>query len=323
MLLFSSDKKAKAIRFGYFLTNRKEYIVKTLIAFILSCVVSGSVYAQTVEASVTETFRVAISSDSGKPAKGPRDFERPGRDRGPRRGDMMDKVLPPPPPPADKDPKMMDKTPPPPPADKNWDKDPVRKQEMLKKLAEELSRDVPDLPKDPAFAGLESFPKGEILSSKDGGSILELWFRQEGVSERDIKVLDQLPNDQKTLIRKIVQSYQVDLQRAILDLRPSYQKIAGELELLKVELSRVLLELGPTSPDVTPAKLLKDIAVKEEEMNNLGSVRERVVTMYRNEMRDQIAAVVNAWISAQASKSKEDLSTLFIDAESTYGLNWD
>ena len=292
--------------------------MKTLIAFILSCIVSGSVYAQTVEASVTETFRVAISSDSDKPARGPRDFERPGRDRDPRRGDMMGKT--PPPPPAGRDPKMMDKTP---SFGKDWDKDPALKQEMLKKLAEELSRDIPDLPKDPAFAGLESFPKGEIIASQNGGSILELWFRKEGVSERDIKVLDQLPDDQKTLIRKIVQSYQVDLQRAILDLRPSYQKIAGELEILKVELSRVLLELGTTSPDVTPAKLLKDISVKEEEMKNLGSVRERVVTMYRNEMRDQIAAVVNAWISAQASKSKEDLSGLFIDAESTYGLNWD
>ncbi|MGL5721512.1 MAG: hypothetical protein ACRCY4_03830 [Brevinema sp.] len=299
--------------------------MKTLIAFILSCMVSGSIYAQTIEASVSETFRVSVSSDSERPTRGPRGFERPGRDRDPRKGDMLE-TTPPPPPAFDKDLRKMDKTPPPPPAFSrkkvDWGKEPADKQEMLKKLAEELARDVPALPKDPAFAGLEGFPKGEMLTNDNGGSVLELWFRQEGISERDIKMLSQLPNDQKALIRKIVQSYQIDMQRAILDLRPSYQRIAGELELLKVELSRALLDVNTVSA-VTPTKLLKDITSKEEEMNNLSGVREKLITLYRTEMKDQIAAIVNSWISAQASKSQEDLANLFQDAESTYGLNWD
>ncbi|MGL5253447.1 MAG: hypothetical protein ACRC9L_00225 [Brevinema sp.] len=281
--------------------------MKTLIAFIFSCVVSASAYAQTVQASVSETFRVSVSSGSSKPARGTRGFERPGRDGMPQRSQVP--ATPPSPQPS------FGKE-----VRSGWDT--PSKQDALKKLAEELSRDVPTLPKDPAFSGLEGFPKSDIITNENGGSVLELWFRKEGISDRDIKMLSQLPNDQKSLIRRIVQSYQIDMQRAILDLRPSYQKIAGELEFLKVELSRSLLD--SKSPNtVTPARLLKDISTKEEEMNNLGAVREKLIQMYRGEMKDQIAAVVNSWISAQASKSKENLSELFQDAENTYGLNWD
>lgn len=182
----------------------------------------------------------------------------------------------------------------------------------------------PPVPSAPAFSGIEDIALPPGISSEDPGSVLELWFRKEGVSEKDIKKLNQLPADQKALIRKIVQAYQIDMQRTVLEMRPNYQKIRNDLDMLKLDLSRLIL-ISDTSKEQSEevAAILEAIALKEAELASLQGVQDKLTGVFEKEMTDQITEVVNAWIAAQASKTKESLSGLFKDADNTYGLKWD